>query len=86
MSERLLLLRWMQTFSSVSFLFNLITIFCVFVGLYNFALNFFIISVVFLILAIILFIIEIDGERGNDIMEIINILIDAPFDIIISIR
>ena len=38
--------------------FNLITIFCVFVGLYNFALNFFIISVVFLILAIILFIIE----------------------------
>ena len=58
LSEGLLLLRWMQTFSSVSFLFNLITIFSVFVGLYNFALNFFIISVVFLILAIILFIIE----------------------------
>ncbi|MAW49474.1 MAG: hypothetical protein CMQ85_05165 [Gammaproteobacteria bacterium] len=58
LASRMQLLRWMQTFSSISFLFNLVTIFCGFVGLPNYALIFFIISVIFLILAMSLFIIE----------------------------
>jgi hypothetical protein len=58
LSGRLKLLKWMQTFSSISFLFNLITIFFGFVGLQNFALVFFIISVALLIIAMSLFIVE----------------------------
>jgi len=58
LSGRLKLLKWMQTFSSISFLFNLITIFFGFIGLQNFALVFFIISVTFLIIAMSFFIVE----------------------------
>ena len=58
LSGRLLLLRWMQTFSSIAFLFNLFTIFLGYYDFHNIALNFFGIAVVFLILAIVLFIIE----------------------------
>ena len=58
LSGRLKLLKWMQTFSSISFLFNLMTIFFGFIGLQHFALVFFIISVTLLIIAMSLFIIE----------------------------
>ena len=58
LSGRLKLLKWMQTFSSISFLFNLMTIFFGFIGLQHFALVFFIISVTILIIAMSLFIIE----------------------------
>ena len=58
LSGRLLLLRWMQTFSSIAFLFNLITIFLGYNSFQTLALNFFGIAVIFLTIAIILFIIE----------------------------
>ncbi len=55
---RLTLLRWMQTLTSVSFLFNLATIFCSYIGAIEYTVNLFILTVIFLIIAIFLFIIE----------------------------
>ena len=58
LSYRLLLLRWMQSLSGVSFLLNLLTILFGYIGLMNIALNFFGGAVFILSIAIILFIIE----------------------------
>ena len=58
LSFRLLLLRWMQTLSGISFLLNLLTIFFGYIDLMNIALNFFGAAVFILSIAIILFIIE----------------------------
>ena len=55
---RLILLRWMQTLTSVSFLFNLATIFFSYIGAYEYTVSLFILTVIFLIIAIFLFIIE----------------------------
>tara|TARA_B100000945_G_scaffold109002_1_gene86431 strand:+ start:45 stop:458 length:414 start_codon:yes stop_codon:yes gene_type:complete len=55
---RLILLRWMQTLTSISFLFNLTTIFFSYIGALQYTVNFFILTVIFLIIAIFLFIIE----------------------------
>tara|TARA_Y100000748_G_C15054333_1_gene315983 strand:+ start:30 stop:494 length:465 start_codon:yes stop_codon:yes gene_type:complete len=58
LSFRLVLLRWMQTLSGISFLLNLLTIFFGYIDLMNIALNFFGVAVFILSIAIILFIIE----------------------------
>ena len=58
LSSRLLLLRWMQTLSGLSFLINLLTIFFGYIDFMNIALNLFGIAVFLLSIAIILFIIE----------------------------
>ena len=58
LSYRLLLLRWMQSLSGVSFLLNLLTILFGYIGLMNIALNLFGGAVFILSIAIILFIIE----------------------------
>ncbi len=58
LSSRLLLLRWMQTFSGLSFLINLLTIFFGYIDFMNIALNLFVTAVFLLSIAIILFIIE----------------------------
>ena len=58
LSYRLLLLRWMQTLSGISFLLNLLTIFLGYIDLMDIALNFFGAAVFILSIAIILFIIE----------------------------
>ena len=58
LSSRLLLLRWMQTLSGLSFLINLVTIFFGYINYMNFALNLFGIAVFLLSVAIILFIVE----------------------------
>tara|TARA_B100001989_G_C24543837_1_gene469374 strand:- start:2558 stop:2992 length:435 start_codon:yes stop_codon:yes gene_type:complete len=55
---RLILLRWMQTLTSISFLFNLATIFFSYIGDLHYTVNFFVLTVIFLIIAIFLFIIE----------------------------
>tara|TARA_B100001057_G_C22288584_1_gene733636 strand:- start:50 stop:481 length:432 start_codon:yes stop_codon:yes gene_type:complete len=58
LSSRLLLLRWMQTLSGVSFLLNLLTIFFGYINFMDIAINLFGISVFIFSIAIILFIIE----------------------------
>lgn len=58
LSSRLLLLRWMQTLSGLSFLINLLTIFFGYIDFMSIALNLFGAAVFLLSIAIILFIIE----------------------------
>jgi hypothetical protein len=65
LSYRLLLLRWMQSLSGISFLLNLLTIFFGYIDLMNIALNFFGSAVFILSIAIILFIIESQQSHNS---------------------
>ena len=58
LNSRLILLRWMQSTASLSFIANLLTIFLRYFGLNAYSLSFFGVSVVLMIVSILLYVIE----------------------------